>query len=50
MRLPRLTAAMIALAVFMFLINMFSGLDQIWFQWPAAPLLLIAFLWAVIQR
>ncbi len=48
--LPRLTAAMIALAVFMFLINVFSGLDQIWFQWPAAPLLLIALLWAVIQR
>jgi adenylate cyclase len=49
-RLPRLTATMITLAVFMFLINVFSGLDQIWFQWPAAPLLLIAFLWAVIRR
>jgi adenylate cyclase len=50
MRLPRLTAAMIALAVFMFLINVFSGLDQIWFQWPAAPLLLIGILWGVMQR
>jgi adenylate cyclase len=47
--LPRLTAVTIALAVFLFLINVFSGLDHIWFQWPAAPLLLIAFLWAVIQ-
>ncbi|MBV9286550.1 MAG: adenylate/guanylate cyclase domain-containing protein [Hyphomicrobiales bacterium] len=50
MGLPRLSAAMIALAVFLFLINVFSGLGSVWFQWPAAPLLLIAFLWAVIQR
>ena len=50
MRLPRLTVAMIALAVFLFLINVFSGLDTIWFHWPATPLLLIAFVWAVIQR
>ncbi len=49
-RLPRLTAAMIALAVFLFVINVFSGLDNICFQWPAAPLLLIGILWAVIQR
>jgi hypothetical protein len=28
----------------------FSGLDQIWFHWAAAPLLLIAILWAVMQR
>jgi adenylate cyclase len=42
--LPRLTAVMIALVVFLFLINVFSGLDHIWFQWPAMPLLLIAIL------
>ena len=50
MRLPRLTGATIALAVFLFVINVFSGLGHIWFHWPAAPLLLIGFLWAVIQR
>jgi adenylate cyclase len=48
--LPRLSAVMIALAVFLFLINVFSGLDQIWFQWPAVPLLLIAIVWAAIRR
>jgi len=48
--LPRLSVVTIALAVFLFLINVFSGLDHIWFHWPAAPLLLIAFLRAVIQR
>ena len=48
--LPRLSAVMIALAVFLFLINVFSGLNHIWFQWPALPLLLIAVVWAAIQR
>ena len=42
--LPRLSAVMITLAVFMFLINLFSGLGHIWFQWPATVFLLIAFL------
>jgi len=49
-RLPRLSAVMIALAVFLFVINVFTGLHDIWFQWPAAPLLLIAFLRAAIPR
>ena len=49
-RLPRLSAAMIALAVFLFVLNVLSGLNSIWFQWPAAPLLLIAFLREVIWR
>ena len=43
-RLPRLSAVMIAIVVFLFAINMFSGPSHIWFQWPAAVLLLIAFL------
>ena len=43
-RLPRVSAAMIAITVFLFVINVFSGLHKIWFQWPAAVLLLIAFL------
>ncbi len=50
LRLPRLTAVAITLAVFMFLINVFSGFDEIWFQWPATLLILIAVLWAVIRR
>jgi adenylate cyclase len=41
---------MIALAVFLFVINVFSGLHSIWFHWPASPLLLIAFLRAFLQR
>jgi adenylate cyclase len=43
-RLPRLSAVMIAIVVFLFAINVLSGLNHIWFQWPAAVLLLIAFL------
>jgi adenylate cyclase len=46
-RLPRLSAVMIALVGFLFVINVFSGLHSIW---PAAPLLLIAFLRAFLQR
>ena len=42
--LPRLSALMVTLVVFLFLINVFSGLNHIWFQWPAMPLLLIAIL------
>jgi adenylate cyclase len=49
-RLPRVSAVLIAIAFFLFVINVFSGLHQIWFQWPAAPLLLIAFLKAAKQR
>ncbi|HME84896.1 MAG TPA: guanylate cyclase, partial [Roseiarcus sp.] len=48
--LPRASAVMIAVAVFLFLINVFSGLNHIWFQWPATPLLLIAFLRAAFPR
>jgi len=42
--LPRRSARLIAIAVFLFLINVFSGLHHIWFQWPVALLLLIAIL------
>jgi adenylate cyclase len=50
LRLPRAIAAIVAITVFLFLINVFSGLDEIWFHWPVAPLLLIVVLWAVIRR
>jgi adenylate cyclase len=45
--LPRLSVALIAVAVFLFMINLFSGLHHVWFHWPATPLLLIAILRAV---
>jgi adenylate cyclase len=48
--LPRLASVTIALAVFMFLINMFSGFHRVWFHWPAAVFLLIAIVWTVIRR
>jgi adenylate cyclase len=43
-RLPRLSRVMIAIAVFSFVTNVFSGFHRVWFQWPVAVLLLIAFL------
>jgi adenylate cyclase len=49
-RLPRASVVLIAITVFLFAINVFSGLHEIWFQWPAAVLLLIAFLRAAKGR
>jgi adenylate cyclase len=46
-RLPRASAVMIAIVAFLFVINVFSGLNHIWFHWPAAVLLLIALVRAV---
>jgi adenylate cyclase len=43
-RLPRASAVLIAIAGFLFVINVFSGFHRIWFHWPVAVLLLIAFL------
>ena len=43
-RLPRASAVLIAIAVFLFVVNMFSGFRHIWFHWPVAVLLLIAVL------
>jgi adenylate cyclase len=50
MRLPRPIAAILAFEGFLFLLNVFSGLDTIWFHWPLAPLLLIVVLWKVLRR
>jgi adenylate cyclase len=50
MRLPRPIAVIGAVAGFLFLVNVFSGLDSIWFHWPVTGLLLIVVLWAVIRR
>ena len=48
-RLPRTSATLIAIAGFLVLINVFSGLHEIWFHWPVAPLLLFAVLWAAFH-
>ncbi len=48
--LPRASVVLTAISVFLFVINVFSGLHEIWFQWPAAVLLLIAFLRAAKGR
>jgi adenylate cyclase len=50
LRLPRPIAVIFAVTGFLFLINVFSGLDEVWFHWPVAPLLLIVVLWAVMRR
>jgi len=49
-RLPRASAVLIAVSLFLFAINVFSGLRHVWFQWPVAVLLLIAFLGAAKGR
>ena len=48
--LPRPIAAILAVAGFLVLINVFSGLHRIWFHWPVASLLLIVTLWVVLRR
>ena len=50
LNLPRLIAVIIAIAGFLFLINVFSGLDSIWFHRPVVPLLLIVVLWNVMRH
>jgi adenylate cyclase len=48
--LPRPVAAILVVAGFLVVINVFTGLDEIWFHWPIASLLLIATLWKVLGR
>jgi adenylate cyclase len=48
--LPRPVAALLLISVFLFLINAFSGLHEIWFHWPTSAMLLIAGLWMVFRR
>ena len=48
--LPRPIAVILAIAGFLGLINVFSGLHKIWFHWPVASLLFIAILWTVLRR
>jgi len=48
--LPRPIAVILAVAGFLGLINVFSGLHRIWFHWPVASLLFIAILWTVLRH
>ena len=48
--LPRPIAAILAVAGFLVLINVFTGPHRIWFHWPVASLLLIVTLLAVFRR
>ena len=48
--LPRPIAAILAVAGFLVLINVFTGLHRTWFHWPVASLLLIVILLAVFRR
>jgi len=49
-KLPRPVAAILVVAGFLVVINVFTGLGEIWFHWPVASLLLIAALWRVLRR
>jgi adenylate cyclase len=48
--LPRPIAAAIVIGGFLFLINVFSGLHEVWFHWPVTAILLIVGLWMVFRR
>jgi adenylate cyclase len=48
--LPRPIVAIIAVACFLGLINVFSGSHRIWFHWPVVSLLFIIVLWKVLRR
>jgi adenylate cyclase len=48
--LPRSSAALVTVAFFLFLINVFTGLDRIWFHWPVTPMLLIVALREIHRR
>lgn len=43
--LPRLVRAALVLIVFLFVLDMSDGLDDIWFHWPAAALGFFVLLW-----
>jgi len=48
--LPRSLRAALVIGVFLFLINVFSGLHEIWFHWPAISMLFVAVLWKALRR
>jgi adenylate cyclase len=50
MNLPRPIAIALAVSLFLFLINAFSGFERVWFQWPAASIIFVAVLRMVMRR
>jgi adenylate cyclase len=48
--LPRPLRAAIVIAIFLFLINLFSGLHEIWFHWPVLSILFLVLLWMGVRR
>ena len=48
--LPRSIAVPLVIAGFLVLINVFSGLRNVWFHWPVAALLLVVVLRTVLRR
>jgi adenylate cyclase len=48
--LPRDVSAMLVIAGFLVLINVFTGLQRIWFHWPVAVLLFIAIMRTLRRR
>lgn len=48
--LPRPLRAAIVISIFLFLVNLFSGLDEIWFHWPAMAMLFLVLLWMGVRR
>ena len=48
-KLPRKAQFALSMIGFFFLINLFSGLDAIWFHWPSLPFFLIL-AWSLIGR
>jgi adenylate cyclase len=48
--LPRPIAGALIISGFLILINVFTGLNRIWFHWPVAALLFIAILRTVLRR
>src|SRR5215813_4744772 len=48
--LPRAVSSALAISGFLILINVFTGLNRIWFHWPVAALLFVAFMRTVFGR
>jgi adenylate cyclase len=48
--LPRSVAALLTIAGFLILLNVFTGLNRMWFHWPVAAILFIVILRTVLGR
>jgi len=49
-KLPRPVSGAIVISAFLIVINVLTGMHRIWFQWPVAALLFLAFLRTVLGR